>query len=212
MITSRDIGNEENENIRIRDEVIEKVNKFTYLGAYVTSKNEVTEEIKSRLVSGNACFYSVQKLLTSRLISRKLKLKIYRTAILPDGCESWSTTLADEHKLRVFESKVLRKIYGPKRDEMTGEWRRLHNEEQQGLYDSPDVVKIMKSRRLRWAGHVARMGKKRRLYSILVGRPDGRRPLGRPIHRREDNIRRDLREVGVRDENWLDIAQDRIQW
>lgn len=185
------------------------------MGAYVTSKNEVTEEIKSRLVSGNACFYSVQKLLTSRLISRKLKLKIYRTVILPVilyGCESWSTTLADEHKLRVFENKVLRKIYGPKRDEMTGEWRRLHNEELHGLYDSPDVVKIMKSKRLRWAGHVARMREKRRLYSILVGRPDGKRPLGRPRRRWEDNIRRDLREVGVRDENWLDTAQDRIQW
>ena len=95
---------------------------------------------------------------------------------------------------------------------MTGEWRRLHNEELHGLYDSPDVVKIMKSRRLRWAGHVARMGEKRRLYSILVGRPDGRRPLGRPRRRWEDNIRRDLREVGVCDENWLDTAQDRIQW
>jgi len=90
--------------------------------------------------------------------------------------------------------------------------RRLHNEELYGLYDSPDVVKIMKSRRLRWEGHVDRMGEIRRLYSILVGRPDGRRPLGRPRRRCKDNIRRDLREVDVRDENWLDIAQDRIQW
>jgi len=85
MITSRNTGNEGNKNIRIRGEVIEKVNKFKYLGAYVTSKNEVTEKIKSLLVSGNAYFYSVQKLLTSRLISRKLKLKIYGTAILPCG-------------------------------------------------------------------------------------------------------------------------------
>ena len=161
MITSRNTEDEGNRHITIKNEIIEKVNKFKYLGAYVTSKNEVTEEIKSRLASGNACFYSVQKLLTSRLISRKLKLKIYRTVILPVilyGCESWSTTLADEHKLRVFENKVLRKIYGPKRDEMTGEWRRLHNEELHGLYDSPDVVRIMKSQRLRWAGHVAWMG------------------------------------------------------
>ena len=142
-------------------------------------------------------------------------MKIYRTVILPVilyGCESWSTTLADKHKLRVFENKVLRKIYGPKRDEMTGEWRRLHNEELHGLYDSPDVVRIMKSRRLRWAGHVARMGEKRRLYSIVVGKPEGKRPLGRPRRRWEDNIRRDLREVGIRDENWLDVAQERILW
>jgi len=92
-------------------------------------------------------------------------LKIYRTVILPVilyGCESWSMILADEHKLRVFENKVLRKIYRKKRDEMTGEWRRLHNEELHGLYDLPNVVKIMKSRRLRWAGHVARMREKRR--------------------------------------------------
>jgi len=89
--------------------------------------------------------------------------------------------------------------------------RRLHNEEFHGLYDSPNVVKIIKSRRLRWAGHVLRMGEKR-LYSILVGRSDRRRPLGRPIRRWEENMRRDPREVGVCDENWLDIAQDRIQW
>ena len=112
----------------------------------------------------------------------------------------------------MFGNKVLRKIYGPKRDEMTGEWRRLHNEELHGLYDSPDVVRIMKSRRLRWAGHVARMGEKRRLYSIVVGKPEGKRPLGRPRRRWEDNIRRDLREVGIRDENWLDVAQERILW
>ena len=202
-------------NITIKNEITEKVHKFKYLGAYVTSKNEVTEEIKSRLVSGNACFYSVQKLLTSRLISRKLKLKIYRTVILPVilyCCKSWSTTLADEHKLRVFENRVLGKIYGPKRDEMTGEWRRLHNEELHGLYDSPDVIRIMKSRRIRWAGHVARMGEKRRLNSIVVGNPEGKRPLGRPRRRCKNNIRRNLRESGVRDENWFDLVQDRILW
>jgi hypothetical protein len=215
MITSRNAEEEGNRNITINNMTIEKVNKFKYLGAYITSRNEVAEEIKSRLVSGNACFFSVQKLLASRLISRKLKLKLYRTVILPVilyGCESWSTTLADEHKLRVFENKVLRKIYGPKRDEITGEWRRLHNEELHELYDSPDIIRIMKSRRLRWAGHVARMGEKRRLYSIVVGKPEGKRPLGRPRRRWEDNIRRDLREVGVRDENWLVLAQDRTQW
>jgi len=93
---------------------------------------------------------------------------------------------------------------------MAGEWRRLHNEELHGLYDSPDVMKIMKSRRLRWAGNVARTEGRRRLYSIAIGRPDGRRPLGRPRRRWEDNIRRDLREVAVRYENWLDIVQERI--
>jgi len=89
---------------------------------------------------------------------------------------------------------------------VTGEWRRLHYEELYGLYDSRDVVRIMKSRRLRWAGHVARMGEKRRLYSILVGKQNGKRPLGSHRRRWEVNIRRDLREVGVYDENWLDHA------
>jgi len=143
MITSRNTGNEVNKNTIIRDVIIEKVNKFKHLGAYITSKNGVTEEIKIRLVSGNACFYS----LPSQLISRKLKLKIYRTVILPVilyGCESWSRTLSDEHKLRVFENKVLRKIYGPKRGATTGEWRRLHNEKFHGLYNSLDVLRIMK--------------------------------------------------------------------
>jgi len=116
-------GNDGNKNIRIRDEVIEKVNKFKYLGAYVTSKNEVAEEINSRLVSGNASFYSVQKLLTSRLISRILKLKIYRTVILSVilyGCESWSTTLADEHKMRVFENRFSEDIRAETRRD---DWR-----------------------------------------------------------------------------------------
>jgi len=210
---SRNTGNNGNRYILIKNEIIEKVNKFKYLRAYVTIKNEVTEEIKSRLVSANACFfYSVQKLLTSRLISRKLKLKIYITVILPVILYGYKIGVADEHKLRVFENKVLRKIYVPKRDEMTGEWRRLHKEKLHGLYDSPDVVRIMKSRRLRWADHVARMGEKRRLYSILVGKPEGKRSLGRLRRRWEDNIRRHLREVGVCDENWLDLAQGRSRW
>jgi hypothetical protein len=105
-------------------------------------------------------------------------------------------TLRDEHRLRVFENRVLRRIFGPKRDEVTGEWRRLHHEELNDLYSSPNIIRVIKSRRMRWMGHVARMGEGRVAYRILVGRPEGRKPLGRPRRRWEDNIKMDLQEVG----------------
>ena len=109
--------------------------------------------------------------------------KIYRTIISPVvlyGCETWSLTLREERKLMVFENMVLSRIFGPRRDEVTGEWRRLHNEELNDLYASPNIVRVIKSRRMRWAGHVARMGEERWAYRVLVGKPEGKRSLGRP--------------------------------
>ena len=105
--------------------------EFKYLGTTLTNQNSIAVGIKSRLRSGNACCHSVQNLLSSRLLSKNLKIKIYKTIILPVfyGCETWSLTLREERKLRVFENMVLRRIFGPRRDEVTGEWRRLHNEE-----------------------------------------------------------------------------------
>jgi hypothetical protein len=141
----------------------------------------------------------VQNLLSSRLLSKNTKIRVYRTIILPVvlyGCETWSVTLREEQRLRVFENRVLRRIFGPKRDEATGDWRRQHNEELNDLYSSPNIIRVIKSRRLKWAGHVARMGEERGAYGILVGRPEGRRPLGRPRRRWEDNIKMDIREVG----------------
>jgi hypothetical protein len=105
-------------------------------------------------------------------------------------------TLRAEQRLRVSEIRVLGRIFGPKEDKVTGEWRRLHNEELNDLYSSPNIVQVIKSRRMRWAGHVARMGEKRGAYRILVGRPKVRRPLGRPRYGWEDNIKMDLQEVG----------------
>jgi hypothetical protein len=98
-------------------------------------------------------------------------------------CETGSLTLREERKLRVSESMVLRRIFGPRRDEVTGEWRRLYNKELNDLYFSPNIVRVIKSRRMRWAGHVAGMGEERGAYRVLVGKPEGKRPLGRPRRR-----------------------------
>ncbi|KAJ4434603.1 hypothetical protein ANN_23165 [Periplaneta americana] len=114
--------------------------------------------------------------------------------------------------LRVFENKVLRKIFGAKRDEVTGEWRKLHNAELHALYSSPDIIRNIKSRRLRWAGHVGRMGESINDYRVLVGRLEGKRPLARQRCRWEDNIKMDLREVGYDDRDWINLAQDRDGW
>ena len=110
--------------------------------------------------------------------------------------------MREEHILRVFENKVLRKIFGAKRDEITREWRKLHNAELHALYSSANIIRNLQSRRLRWAVHVARMEQSRNAYIILEGKPEGKRPLGRPRRRREDNIKMDLREVGSDPGDW----------
>jgi hypothetical protein len=119
-------------------------------------------------------YHSVQNLLSSRLISKNLKIKIYKTVILPVvlyGCETWSLTLREEHRLRVFENRVLRRIFGPKR-EADGSWRKFHNDELHNLYSSPNIVRVIKLRRMRWAGHVARMGEV--FTGFWLGGPKGR--------------------------------------
>ena len=128
------------------------------------------------------------------------------------GCETWSLTLRDERRLRVFENRVLRRVFGPKRDEVTGEWRKLHNKELSDLYSLPNIVRVVKSRRMRWAGHVAHVVEGRGVYRVLVGKPEGKSPLGRPRHRWEDNIKMDLQEVGGSCGDWMELAQDRDRW
>jgi hypothetical protein len=110
-----------------------------------------------------------------------------------------------------LRKECLRKIFGPKREE-DRVWRKLHNDELHSLCSSPDIVRVIKSRRMRWAEHVARMGKGRGVYRVLVGKPEGKRPLGRPRHRWGDNIKLDLGEIGIDGANWIQLAQNRIQW
>jgi hypothetical protein len=144
-----------------------------------------------------------------------VKIKIYKTIILPVvlyGCETWSLTLREEHRLRVPEVRVLRRIFGPKRDEVPGVWRKLHNEDVHSLYSSLSIVRVIKARRMRRAGHVVRMGELRGANNILVGRLEGRRQLRRPRRRWEDNIKMDLREIGFGDVDWIHLAQHRDRW
>jgi hypothetical protein len=112
----------------------------------------------------------------------------------------------------VLEKRVLRRIFGPNRDEVTVEWRKLHNEELHNLYSSADIIRQINSRRLRWAGHAARLGEERKLYKVLVGKPDGKRPLARSTRMWEDGIRMDRREIGFGGVDWIRLAQDRDRW
>ena len=151
----------------------------------VTNQNSFQEEIKFRLNAGNSCYYSVRTLWSSRLLTKNLKIKIYKIIILPVvlyGCETWSLALREECRLRVFENRILRRIFWPKRDE-NGEWRRLNNEELHSLYSSPNILRVMKSRRLRWAGYVGRLKGRRTAFKILAVTHTVKRPLGRPRRR-----------------------------
>jgi hypothetical protein len=114
--------------------------------------------------------------------------------------------------MRVFENRVLRRIFGPKRNGVMGGWRKLHNEGLYNLYSSPSIIRIINSRRMRWVGHVVRMGEKRNVYRLLVGKPEGKRPLGRPRRRWIDNIMMDRLETGLRVVDWIGLAQDRCRW
>jgi hypothetical protein len=128
------------------------------------------------------------------------------------GCEKWSLTLREEHRLREFENRVLRRIFGLNGDEVTRVWRNLHNEKLHNFYSASSIIRMMKSRRMRWAGRVVRIGARRNAYRILVGKPEGKTPLERPNSTWVDNIKLDLREIGWGGMYWIDLAQDRYQW
>jgi hypothetical protein len=137
------------------------------------------KENKRRLNSGSGYYHLIQSVLSSCLLSVNVMVKIYKTMILPVvlyGCETWSLTVREVHRLRVFVNRVLRRIFGAKRDEVTGEWRKLHSGELHNLCLSPSTIREIKSRRMRWVGHVECIEEERKMYKVLVGKPKGKRP------------------------------------
>jgi PAS domain-containing protein len=148
--------------VKIANRYFENVVQFRYLGTTVTNQNLIQEEVKRRLNSGSVCYHSVQNVFPSRLLSKNIKIRIYKTIILPIvlyECETLSLTVREEHRLRVFENRVLRRIFGLERDEVIGGWSKLLNEELHNMYFSLSIIRMLKSRRMRWAGLVEHMGK-----------------------------------------------------
>jgi hypothetical protein len=174
----------------------------------------MNEEIKSRLNSGNACYHSVQGLLSSRLLSRNLKVKIYKTVIQPVvlyGCEIWPFTIRNEHRLRVFEKRVLRRIFGPKRDEVAGEWRKLHSVELHNLYSSPDIIRQIKSRRMGWADMWHAWERREERNGFWWENPKER------DHLEDQGVDGSIGSVWIlerlaEDIQWVQLAQDRGRW
>ncbi|CAG9134902.1 unnamed protein product [Plutella xylostella] len=200
------------QDLHVGDVTYKGVSRFKYLGCTVTDTNTRDEEIDTRIQSFLRCSAALHKVLTSRLLSRNTKLRIYKTVIRPIlmyGCEAWTLTQKEESKLLVAERKVLRKIFGP-RQRPDGSWRVLKNAELEDLMAGANIVGETKAHRLRWLGHLQRMGEDRSAKRAYMGRPTGRRPVGRPRYRWSDAVEADLRELQVVD--WRETALDRQKW
>lgn len=203
------------QNMSIGQYNFERVQRLKYLGATVTADNNIAEEIKGRIQSGNRCVFALAKLLSSKSLSRTSKIRIYKTVIRPVvtyGSETWTITKENEHKLRRFERKVLRKIYGLLYDQTTGGHRIRKNRELEELYKDPDIVKEIKSQRLKWAGHVKRQKDSRIIKLSWEAVPPGKRPLGRPRMRWRDNINTDLKTMNVEPDQAETLMLDREGW
>lgn len=189
----------------------EIVNSFVYLGSLLNVENDIEEEIRRRIATGNRCYYGLHKQFKSKTLQRKLKCKLYKTLVRPIltyGSESWCMTQNQEQLLRIFERRILRGIFGPVKEKNV--WRRRYNFEIDRLYGEPDIVKTIKINRLRWLGHVARMKGERVPKKLLNGFPEGKRSAGRPKARWLDAVNSDIKILNIRD--WKTLAEDRSGW
>lgn len=206
-------------NIRARREdlvmgqtIYKGVDQFKYLGCTITDTNQRENEIDIRVQNALRCTAALHKILVSKLISRKTKIRIYKTVIRPIlmyGCEAWTLTQKEETKLLVTERKIFRKILGPvRRDD--GTWRVRKNQEIEDIISEPNIISETKAARLRWLGHVERMGEDRAVKRAYEGRPSGKRPVGRPRYRWKDMVVKDLNALQI--SRWQEVAQDRDAW
>ena len=205
--TIRDVG----QSVAFGDKTFEVVKEFVYLGSLVTPNNDVSLEIQRRIQTANRCFFGLRKQLQSRHLSRPTKYIIYKTLIRPVllyGSETWAMTRREENQLLVFERKVLRTISGPKNE--NGVFRRRYNFELEREFDSPNVINVVKTSRLRYAGHMIRRPEDLPQKAIFIARPQGTRRQGRPKSRWADGVNSDSRALGALD--WTNRARDREQW
>ena len=205
----------EGQDIRIGQLTIEGVNSFKYLGTLLTSNNDINEEVRERIAAGSRCLYALKSIFGSRKLSRKTKLRVYNVVVKPVvlyGCEAWTLTEERKRKLEVFENGVLRRILGPVFDEEEGRYRRRHNREIRELTEQTKLQNEVVMRRLRYAGHCARMSEERIPKKVLNAQVQGTRPLGRPRYRWNDNIKQDVKEIIDNPGQWQEEAQDRRQW
>ena len=203
-------------HLEIGNKKFEVVKEFTYLGMLISNQHDTAVEIKRRILSGTRAFYSLKPQLSSKKLSRRSKLTIYKTLIRPIvlyGSESWNTTERDEEMLKIFERRVLRTIFGPMRDTDSNEYRQRYNHELRGLYNEPSIAKIMKINRLRWAGHVARRRSDadNPVYRVWQSTfNDGRKKRGRPKNSWTDAVTKDF--VALEIQNWQEVAQNRLRF
>lgn len=201
------------QSVTIDTHTFKVVNKFVYLGSQLNSDNDIMDEIKRRITLGNRSYYSLLKMLRSKSVSRNSKCALYKSVIRPVvtyGSESWCMTQKQEQCLLTFERKVLRTIFGPVFDQNQNRWRRRFNHELMQLYKEPDIVRTTKINRLRWLGHVQRMGESRVPKKLLKTKPEGKRSAGRPKARWIDAAFADLRTIGVT--SWETLAENRPGW